>query len=177
MNKATEQRRASSVKRRLPTALRDLGFTKGPGGSCVRVIDGHSCQVGLQKFRHEAAFRVIFSFQPAGCEQADCVVEFSDPYTYRDSPSGRKYDFGIRWGDDAADRCITEIREFVEDVALPWFAEKARHEAGKGGREGRKRGTDTAIAEWWFSQERRASIVVSVPLFCPSFLQATRPLD
>jgi len=126
MDKAIEQQRARSINRRLPTGLRDLGFKKGAGGSCVRVIDGHLCRVGLQKFVHRPAFRVILSFEPGKDDGEDYVVEFSDLYTYKDSPSGRKYNFGIRWGDDAVERCIAEIHDFVENVGLAWFAKQAR---------------------------------------------------
>ena len=65
------------------------------------------------------------SFEPSGSVGKDRVVTFSDAYTYKDSPSGRKYDFGIRWGDDAVERCVAEIRDFVENVAIPWFDDQA----------------------------------------------------
>jgi len=65
------------------------------------------------------------SFHPAGGRGA---TEFSDKYTYRDAPGGRRYDFSIRFGDVPASRCLSEIREFVKNVAIPWFeAQAASH--------------------------------------------------
>jgi hypothetical protein len=52
-------------------------------------------------------------------------VEFADKYTFRDSPSGRRYDFSFRFGDDPAERCVGEIRDFIANVALPWFEQQA----------------------------------------------------
>jgi hypothetical protein len=126
MDKTTEQQRARSVKRNLPMVLRDIGFSKGAGGSCVLVLDGHTCRVGLQKFRYQPAFRVIISFERRGSEDRDIAVEFSDAHTYRDSPSGRKFDFGIPWGDNAVERCLAEIRDYVANVAIQWFRAQSR---------------------------------------------------
>jgi hypothetical protein len=63
------------------------------------------------------------SFTPHGSENS--TVEFADKWTYRDSPAGRKFDFSIRWEDDAAERCLQEIRDFVVVVAVPWFESQA----------------------------------------------------
>jgi hypothetical protein len=123
LDKAVERQRSRAVAGRLSAALADLGFSKDAGASCVRQLRGATCRVGLQKFRHQPAFRVVMSFAAPG--QARPVVEFSDRWTYRDSPAGRRFDFGIRWGEDAAERCLREIREFVELVALPWFEARA----------------------------------------------------
>ena len=125
MDKLTEKNRASEVKRRFPAILRELGFTKSYGASGVRIVDGHTCKVGLQKFRHQSAFRIIMSIEPKGEKEGSRIIDYSDKYTYRDSPSGKIYDFGIRWGDKAAEKCANEIRDFIENVALPWFVRQA----------------------------------------------------
>ena len=123
LDKATEQSRAKTVTRKFPAVLAALGFEKKAGASCIRMVDGDTWHVWLQKFRHQPALRVAMSFTPAGSEKSS--VEFADKWTYRDSPAGRKFDFSIRWGDDAAERCLQEIHDFVEIVALPWFADQA----------------------------------------------------
>ncbi len=119
LDKALEQSRARSVIRRFPAAIADLGFKKHRGAGCVCVVDGNTWDVWLQKFRHQPAFRVAMSFTPHGSEKA--LVEFADIWTFRDSPAGRQFNFSIRWGDDAAERCLKEIRDFVQIVAIPWF--------------------------------------------------------
>lgn len=123
LDKTVEQSRAKYVARKFPTMLADLGFEKKRGASCMRVVDGHTWHVWLQKFRNQPAFRVAMSFKPADSER--WVTEFADPWTYRGNQSGRQFDFSIRRGDDAADRCLSEIREFVELIALPWFARQS----------------------------------------------------
>jgi hypothetical protein len=123
LDKAVEQSRARTVTRKFPSILTDLGFEKKPRAGCVRVVDGNIWHVWLQKFRHLPAFRVAMSFTPQGSKKS--AVEFSDKWTYRDSPAGRKFDFGIHWGDDAAERCLQEIRDFVVVVAVPWFESQA----------------------------------------------------
>ncbi len=124
MDKTEEHRRTAAVKRRFPAALQALGFIRDKGG-CSRDLDGHRCRIWLQKFRHMPQFRVAMSFHPAGGDDSRWVTEFADAWTYKDSPGGRKYDFGIRWGDDAVDRCLREVHDFVENVAISWFAERA----------------------------------------------------
>jgi hypothetical protein len=123
LDKALEQSRAKSVTRRFPAALADLGFKKHRGASCICIVDGDTWHVWLQKFRHQPAFRVAMSFTPHGSEKAR--VEFADKWTHLDSPAGRKFDFRIRWGDDAAERCLREIHDFVQVVAVPWFKSQA----------------------------------------------------
>jgi len=123
LDKAIEQSRAKLVTQRFSAMLTDLGFEKKSGASCMRVVDGHTWHVWLQKFRHQPAFRIAMSFKPADGER--WITEFADPWTYRGNPSGRQFDFSIRWGDDAPDRCLREIREFVEMIALPWFAKQS----------------------------------------------------
>lgn len=115
----------ASVSRQLLATLRDLGFVASTGGSCTVAIDGHVCRVGLQKFRNQPAFRVIYSFKPDGGTRDDAVVEYSDPYTYRYNSSGRQFDFGIRWGDDPVAHCLSEIHDFVRDIAIPWPASQS----------------------------------------------------
>jgi len=110
--------------RRLAETLAPLGFSKDVGASCRRSTGHAVCRVWLQKFRHQPAFRVAMSFKPS--PEAAWVTEFADRWTYRDSPAGRQFDFGIRFGDDAADRCLSEIQDFVETVALPWFEAQAK---------------------------------------------------
>lgn len=123
LDKAVERSRAQSVTRRFPATLADLGFKKHRGASCICVVDGDTWLVWLQKFRSGPAFRVAMSFTPRGSERA--TVEFADRWTYRDSPAGRRFDFSIRWGEDAAERCLNEIRDFVQIVAVPWFKSQA----------------------------------------------------
>jgi hypothetical protein len=123
LDKAAEQSHAKAVTGKFPAMLADLGFEKKAGASCVRVVDGDTWHVWLQKFRRQPAFRVAMSFTPRGSEKS--AVEFADKWTCGDSPAGRKFDFNIRWGDDAAERCLQEIRDFVEVVAVPWFEAQA----------------------------------------------------
>jgi len=123
LDKAVEQSRARTVTRRLSAILVDLGFEKQMSGSCMRVVDGHRWHVWLQKFQNLPSFRVAMSFSPKGSEK--WTVEFSDNWTYRDSPVGRRFDFNIRWGDDAEERCLREIHDFVQTVAVPWFEAQA----------------------------------------------------
>ncbi len=123
LDKEVERSRAKVVTQKFPAMLAELGFEKKPGASSIRMVDGSRWHVWLQKFRHQPAFRVAMSFTPRGSEKAN--VEFADKWTYRDSPSGRKFDFSIRWEDDAAERCLREIRDFVELVAIPWFESQA----------------------------------------------------
>ncbi len=130
MDKPTEQQRARSVKRQLAAALSDLGFAAGGHDSCTIIIGDHICTIGLQKFRHQPAFRVLYSVQPVGGTRDDSVVQFSDPYTYRNNPSGRQFDFGIRWGDEPVSHCLSEIHDFVRDVAIPWATSLAASEGG-----------------------------------------------
>jgi hypothetical protein len=128
LDKAIEQARARTVARKFPARLADLGFQKERGQSCIRMVDGNVWQVGLQKFRHQAAFRVWMKFTPRGSEKA--AVEIADKWTYRNSPAGRKFDFSIHRGDEAAEHCLQEIRDFVETVAIAWFESQkapARH--------------------------------------------------
>ena len=123
LDAAEEQRRSRAVTRRLASTLTNLGFASGAGAGCVRPLGGGTCKVWLQKFRHQPAFRVAMSFAAPG--RARPAVEFSDRWTYRDSPAGRRFDFDLRGGEDAAERCLREIRAFVEIVALPWFEAQA----------------------------------------------------
>ena len=126
MEKQEETRRAKSVKRRLPTVLKDLGYQPQSQGGCIKTVGGATCRVGLQKLSFDALFRVILSFEPPGGNEDATIFEVSDPHTCTDSPSGRKYNFNIRWGDDAVDRCLREIHDFVMNVADPWFEHQAR---------------------------------------------------
>ena len=132
MDKETEHRRTRFVLRRVPSALCDLGFSKAEGSSCVRIFDGHIGRVGLQKLSFAPLFRVIMSFEPDSGDPDDEVYEISDPHTFKGSPSGRKYNFGIRWGDNSAEQCVAEVCDFVEKVAVPWFAKQAKERIGEG---------------------------------------------
>jgi hypothetical protein len=123
LDKAVERSRANSVTRQLPGVLAKFGFEASASSGGAAVVDGHTWRVWLQKFRHQPAFRVAMSFT-ARDGQAP-AVEFADRWTCRDSPAGRKFDFGLGGGDDAADRCLREIRDFVEVVAIPWFKSQA----------------------------------------------------
>ena len=123
LDKAVEKYRTQLVKRKFAATLTDLGFEKKGGASCVRVVDGNTWHVWLQKFSRLPAFRVAMTFTPQVSEKR--IIEFGDKWTYKDSPAGRKFDFSIRWGDDAAERCLREIRDFVQLVAVPWFESQA----------------------------------------------------
>lgn len=128
LSKDSEKRRAAAVKRRFRATITSLGFSDGPGGGCVKNIGGHTCRVWLQKFVHQPAFRVAMSFSPVDGREGDWTIEFADRWTYKDSHGGRKYDFGIQRGGDeeSIERCLGEIRDFVENVAMVWFEEQAR---------------------------------------------------
>ena len=130
MDNPTEQQRTRSVTRQLLATLRDLGFASSKGGSCTIAVLDSICRVGLQKFRHQTAFRVIYSLEPADGSRDGIVVDHSDRFTYRDSPSGRQFDFDIRWGDEPVARCLTEIHDFVRDVVIPWAESTAASEGG-----------------------------------------------
>jgi len=132
MDKCIEKQRARAVVQRFPRVMRELGFSNVGRGGYTFQLDGHTCHVGLQKFTHQPAFRIIMSFEPSGGSRADLVCEVSDPHTYRDTPSGRKYDFNIRWGDDAVERCVAELADFVRNVAMPWFVEQAHRVSASG---------------------------------------------
>ena len=123
LDKAVELSRARTVSRRLSGILVDLGFEKQVGGKSVRVVDGHRWHVGIHKLRHLPEFRVQMSFALKGSD--NWTVEISDKWTCRDSPAGRRFDFNIRWGDDAEERCLREIHDFVQIVAVPWFEAQA----------------------------------------------------
>ncbi len=123
LDKAVERFRAKTVTRKFPAMMAELGFEKQPGAGCVRVVDGNRWHVWLQKFSRQPAFRVAMSFTAQGSETS--TVEFADRWTCRDSPAGRRFDFNIRWDVDAAERCLREIRSFVEVVAIPWFESQA----------------------------------------------------
>jgi hypothetical protein len=123
LDKGEEQRRSRTVIRGFAAMLVDLGFVKDVGGSCIRLLGTATCKVWLQKFRKQPAFRVAMSFKAS--DASESVTEFGDRWTYRDSPAGRQFNFSIRWGDDAAERCLQEIHDFVETVAIPWFEAQA----------------------------------------------------
>jgi len=120
MDKAREQAIAAAVRSGLRPAMRTLGYTPQGTGAFVRAVDGHVCKVWLQKFRHQAAFRVAMTFEPDG-DMNRSVTEFGDRWTYKDSPSGRKYMFHFLRSEDAAEFCIREVESFVSEVASPWF--------------------------------------------------------
>lgn len=103
--------------------MKPLGFARQTAGAYVLVQSEQVSRVWLQKFAHQPAFRVWTSFQANTTSKP--VVESSDRFTYRDSPAGRQFDFSVRFADDAAERCLSEIREFVETVAIPWLNEQA----------------------------------------------------
>ena len=122
-DKAIEQQRTREVVRGFALSLADLGFVPYSRAGCVRMYGSTTARVWLQKFSGMPKFRVVMSFQAAGDKRR--ITECGDRFTYRGSPAGRKFDFNIRWGDDASDRCLREIRAFVEVVAMPWFEKQA----------------------------------------------------
>jgi len=123
IEQSIEQARMKEVRQRFVSLLADLGFERKASASCGRVVDGNLWLVWIQQLQHEGVFRVAMSFIPAN--GGGRVVEFADRWTGGDSPAGRRFDFGIRGGDDVVERCLREIRDFVEVVAMPWFAGRA----------------------------------------------------
>jgi len=130
MDKSTEQQHARSVNRQLLATLSDLGFAASNGGSCTVPVRDSICRVGLQKFRNQPAFRIIYSLEPADGSRDGIRVQHSDPFTYRNNSSGRQYDFGIRWGDDPVAHCLCEIHDFVRDIVIPWAESTGTSEGG-----------------------------------------------
>jgi hypothetical protein len=123
MDKARESAIATQVLRGLRHVLPQQGFDAETSRSFILTVDGYACVVWLQKFRRQAAFRVAMTFRPAG-EPGGGVTEFADRYTYKDSPSGRKYRFHFLRSNDAAEVCIREVEAFVREVAAPWFQDR-----------------------------------------------------
>jgi len=122
LDKKIEQARARAISRRFAQTIANSGFQK-KDGACVLFKEGAICKVWLQKLRSGPVFRVAMSFYTP--EAVTPVVEFADKWTYRDSPSGRKFNFEFRTGEDSVEHCLDEIREFVKTVALPWFEAQA----------------------------------------------------
>jgi hypothetical protein len=118
-DKPEAQGRAKAVQRQFPIRIEELGFTRSQDEGFTRGFGEFTARVGLQKFRHQAALRVIFSVVERADTNAKPHREFSDRWTYRDGPGPKKYDFGIEWGDDAVDRCLDEITHFVQRVVVP----------------------------------------------------------
>jgi hypothetical protein len=120
ISKPEEQRYAKAIQRRFPIFIQPLGFMKSAGTECARSFGQYTCKVGLQKFRHQAAMRVIFSIATDSDSISKPQVEFSDRWTYCDSPGPKKYNFRIDSGENAVDTCLDEIYHFVQHVVIPW---------------------------------------------------------
>jgi len=124
IDKKIEKRRVAYVRREFRNLLEAFGFERQPSGGYTRRYGSHMGQVWLQKLSVPFLFRVAMSFQADGSIKP--IVEFADKYTFRNPPGGRKYNFRFRFGDLAEERCVSEIRDFVADVALPWLEQQAR---------------------------------------------------
>jgi hypothetical protein len=131
-DKTEEESRARAIRRKFPALVEPLGFTKMPEGGCAREFHGRSCRIDLQKFRHQAAFRVWFYMYSPDPSETKPIVECSDSWTIRDGPGPKTYNFGIRWGDDAVDRCLFEIEHFVVNVVIPWAEALSNNETKHG---------------------------------------------
>ena len=130
MDKPTEQQRARSVNRQLLATLSELGFAKSDGGSCTIAVCELICRVGIQKFRNQPAFRIIYNLERVDGSRDGLPTEHSDRFTYHNNPSGRQFNFDIQWGDEPVVRCLTEIHDFVRDIVVPWAQSTAASEGG-----------------------------------------------
>jgi hypothetical protein len=65
---------------------------------------------GLQKVLVGAVFKLF--------------LVLSGRYIYKDRPSRRQHNFGLRWGDHAVEHCLSEHFDFASNGTIPSFIEK-----------------------------------------------------
>lgn len=106
----------------LPSVLRALGFVRDSAQSFHLELGRHRGSLWVQKFSRMPAFRMCFSFTPAGMPKEHSVVEFSDAWERRE----KRYNFTLGHAPDTVERCVQSMEAFAREVVIPWLQQAAQ---------------------------------------------------
>ncbi len=109
------------ILRRVGAWLRNRGFAQAGVGHFTRPAGVHTCHVGFQKLRSGRSVRVMCHISGADTGGDSIMGPWSDAYGGRDSPNGRRYQFGWSTRESDMARSTAEYCRYIEEVMLEWF--------------------------------------------------------
>jgi len=109
------------ILRRVGVWLRGRGFAQAGVGHFTRPAGVHVCRIGFQKLSSGRSVRVMCYISGADTGGDSMVGPWSDSYEGRDSPNGRRYQFGWSTLEPDMARSTAEYCKYIEEVVLEWF--------------------------------------------------------
>lgn len=109
------------ILRRVGAWLRGCGFAQAGIGHFSRLAGIHVCHVGFQKLSSGRSVRVMCHISAAGAGGGSIVGPRSDSYEGRDSPNGKRYQFGWSTRESDMARSSAEYCNYIEEVVFEWF--------------------------------------------------------
>ena len=121
MDVKTKRKQAEAVRRRFSDGVSSLGFLRGKVSFWVRERALWAEFVHLHLFTHSPSFRVHLGIRVLNdASQAPSLNGLSSADGWYDG--ARKYLFGFSTDPASVLACADQLAQFVQDVALPWFA-------------------------------------------------------
>jgi hypothetical protein len=109
------------ILRRVEAWLRGRGFAQAGVGHLTRPAGVHVCHVGFQKRSSGRSVRVMCHISAPGAGGDSIVGPRSDPYKGRDSPNGKRYQFGWSTRESDVAHSAAEYCHYIEEVVLERF--------------------------------------------------------
>jgi hypothetical protein len=109
------------ILRRVEAWLRGCGFGPVGVGHLTRPAGVHVCHVGFQKRSSGRSVRVMCHISAAGAGGDSIAGPRSDSYEGRDSPNGKRYQFGWSTREPDMARSTAEYCDYIEEVVFEWF--------------------------------------------------------
>jgi hypothetical protein len=69
----------------------------------------------------DSFYRMIVSFQPSERDSKRFSGPISEPYVCPNHPGKKRYTFRFTHAEETWERCLSNMREWIEEVALPWL--------------------------------------------------------
>jgi hypothetical protein len=109
------------ILRRVGAWLRGHGFVQAGEGHFTRMAGDHICHIGFQKKSSGRSVRVMCHVTGADASGDSVVGPWSDAFGGRDSPNGRRYQFGWSTREPDMAHSTGEYCRFIEEVVFKWF--------------------------------------------------------
>lgn len=70
----------------------------------------------------DSFYRMIVSFQPSEEQRERFSGPMSEPYECPNHPGEKRYTFRFTHAEETWERCLINMKEWTEEVALPWLS-------------------------------------------------------
>ena len=123
MDKKLEKSGHQKILRRLSKRLKQIGFERYKSTFFVRPKDKFTQFIHIHKFTFSADFRVHLGIRVLNDEKEYFHLNGieSSQYQFKNSPSGKKYNFRYHKTDETIERCVENIFQFCVEVGEKWF--------------------------------------------------------